>query len=355
MRGRAIVTRGASVHLPAPLAVLPTYPTLADLEVQFLASLRFKSPMTVKTYGEGLHQWAAFLAAAGVNPFESTAEVLPDDVLEYFLGWLADAGYSRATTDTYLSATKALWRFATARRLVPPRFTYDAMRGGVQLLMGRRHYRSPRIDPRLPLVVIHADELPLPDWSDRQGASRLEVLRDRALLHVLFYSGARRSEVAGLNRSDVQDGYAAETLITGKGGRERHLYFGDDAQQAIRAYLDARSDDLVPLFLRHDNRRGRPGPGGERWRLSQQSVWGVVKRHAAAVGVQASTHHLRHFKASTLLNRGASLSEVQDVLGHADPSTTKRVYAHYTPEVLRRTVERYSAAPWQLVGELGGR
>src|SRR5260221_9632101 len=100
------------------------------------------------------------------------------------------------------------------------------------------------------------------------------------------------------------------------------------------------------------NRRGRPGPRGERWRLSLQSVRGVVIDYARAVGVTATPHAFRHLKASTLLNRGASLSEVQDVLGHADPGITKQIYAHYTPQLLRAAVEKYSATPAELAAAL---
>jgi site-specific recombinase XerD len=81
-------------------------------------------------------------------------------------------------------------------------------------------------------------------------------------------------------------------------------------------------------------------------------VWAIVKRYARAVGVPATTHHFRHSKASVLLNRGASLSEVQDILGHASPETTKRIYAHYQVEHLREAFDRYSASAEELVAEL---
>jgi site-specific recombinase XerD len=220
------------------------------------------------------------------------------------------------------------------------------------MICGKHKVRSPRIDPNLPRILTHVDSLPLPDWSERKGASRLELLRDRALLHTLFYSGMRRAEVASLNRQDVQNGWAHDALVIGKGDKERNVFFGDDAQRAIRAYLEARNDDLVPLFLRHDNRRRQPGAGGEHWRLSLLSIWYMVRGYAAELGIKASPHHFRHLKASTLLNRGASLSEVQDVLGHSSPETTKQIYAHMTPKVLRDAVEKYSATPAELVAEL---
>ena len=105
--------------------------------------------------------------------------------------------------------------------------------------------------------------------------------------------------------------------------------------------------------MRHDNHRGRTaGHGGAHWRLSPQSVWAIVKRYARQVGIPATTHHFRHSKASVLLNRGASLSEVQDILGHASPDTTKRIYAHYEVAHLRDAFDRYSASAEELVAEL---
>jgi site-specific recombinase XerD len=231
--------------------------------------------------------------------------------------------------------------------------TYEQMRENVRAVMGRASYKTPRIDQRLPLLVTHVLELPIPPPTERRGARRLETLRDRALLLVLFCTGMRRDEVSRLNRLDVQDGASDRALITGKGGKERVVFFDPQTQAALRAYLEARHDSLAPLFLRHDNHRGRSaGHGGERWRLGPQSIWKIVKGYAKAVGVPATTHHFRHAKASTLLNRGAHLAEVQDILGHASPETTKRIYAHYQVEHLREAFDRYSATPAELVAEL---
>jgi site-specific recombinase XerD len=355
-RGRPLATQVVArphvVDLPPALAVIPNYPPLTEVEQRFLVSIRFGSARTGSTYTDALKRFDRFLAAAGVDPFVETAEVLPADVLEHFFRWLHEAGYSRSSVQTYTSGLKAFFRFAVAKRMVPPHLSYELIREGLRQVMGKQQYRSPRIDPRLALILTYVDSLPLPEASERKGIRRLELLRDRALLHVLFFSGMRRAEVASLTRRDVQDGWARDALVIGKGDRERNVFFGEEAQRAIRAYLVARNDALDPLWLRHDNRRGTPGQDGEHWRMSPQTVWSTVKDYARAVGVSASPHHFRHLKASTLLNRGASLSEVQDVLGHANPSTTKLIYAHYTPKFLRAAVEKYSATPAELVAEL---
>jgi site-specific recombinase XerD len=254
---------------------------------------------------------------------------------------------------TYEASLRAFVRYLARRALLAPGVTYEQMRENVREVVGRSSYKTPRIDRRLPLIVTYVQSLPVPSADERRGIRRLEVLRDKALILVLFCTGMRRDEVARLSRYDADDGWADRALITGKGDKERVVFFDEPTQQAVREYLAARADGYAPLFLRHDNRRGRSaGHGGERWRLSAQSIWSIVKRYARLAGVPATTHHFRHAKASVLLNRGASLSEVQDILGHASPETTKRIYAHYQVQHLREAFDRYSASADELVAEL---
>jgi site-specific recombinase XerD len=329
--------------------------TFEQLRDEFLSSLGGKSPRTFLTYQSGLARLGEFFLTRGQLADWAPAALGPT-LLEDFYGWLVRqrGRERRATITTYLASARAFVRFCARRGLLPPGVTYEQMRENVRQVMGRASYKTPRIDCRLPKLVTHALALPVPDATERRGQARLEVLRDRALLLTLFCTGMRRDEVARLDRYDVQDGTDDRALITGKGDKERVVFFDATTQAAIRAYLEARADALAPLFLRHDNHRGRSaGHGGERWRLSPQSVWAIVKRHSRAVGVPATTHHFRHSKASVLLNRGASLSEVQDILGHASPDTTKRIYAHYQTRHLREAFDRYSASAEELVAELG--
>ena len=158
-----------------------------------------------------------------------------------------------------------LERVALPADEVPKAIGRLASRDNVREVMGRVPYRTPRIDQRLVLIVTHVDGLELPPGDQNGGQARLEILRDRALIRTLFTSGMRREEVSTLSRADVQDGHARQALITGKGSKERLVFFDEKALLAIRAYLDARGDRLQPLFLRHDLGRGKqPGPGGRR-------------------------------------------------------------------------------------------
>jgi site-specific recombinase XerD len=324
---------------------------------QFLASLGGKSPKTYATYQTGLVRFRAFLESRG--QLEGwRPDSLGPTLLEEFYAWLVrrHGRERRATVATYSSAARAFIRFLARRALLPSGVTYEQMRENANQVIGRGTYKSPRIDRRLPMLVTYVVSLPLPPPTQRGGVKRLELLRDQALILTLFCTGMRREEVAHLDRFDVEDGFGDHALITGKGEKERVVFFDAPTQAAIQAYLVTRADTLAPLFLRHDNRRGRAaGHGGEHWRLSPQSVWAIVKRYSRLVGVPATTHHFRHSKASVLLNRGASLSEVQDILGHASPETTKRIYAHYQTQHLRDAFDRYSASAEELVAELPAR
>src|SRR5207247_8315530 len=141
------------------------------------------------------------------------------------------------------------------------------MRENVAAVMGRGSYKTPRIDRSLPMLVTHVMNLPGPGPTERNGVKRLELLRDRALLLTLFCTGMRRDEVARLDRLDVEDGGADRALITGKGEKERVVFFDEKTQAVIRAYLQARHDTPAPALFRHDHRRRTPaGHGREQTR-----------------------------------------------------------------------------------------
>jgi integrase len=214
--------------------------------------------------------------------------------------------------------------------------------------MGRGSYKAPRIDPALPRLVLAAEEIPLPPSAPANATKRLELLRDRALLRTLFRTGMRRAEVASLNRSDIADGRNDQAIVTGKGDQERTVFFDVPTLTALRAYLAERADGYEPLFLRHDRGRGKPKNRGQNFRITTQTVFDTVKRYARQVGIDVSPHDFRHEKATVMLNNGASLSEIQDLLGHASPETTKRIYAHYEVSRLRQAFDRYSSSPEEL-------
>jgi site-specific recombinase XerD len=327
----------------------PMPPVVAAIRT-FIGTLAGKSPQTERTYRTSLGRFEEFLHDEGLPPAAVPTDALPATILEGFYGWLVQTygRERRATVMTYIAGARAFLAFLDRRRLLAPDTSYEQMRGHLREVIGKAAYKTPRIDRGLPLIVLEADRAPLPAPGPAHEPARLELLRDRAILHTLFATGMRREEISRLNREDIDDGWSAQALITGKGSKERVVFFTEEALAALRAYLDARVDRHAPLFLRHDRKRGRARGSGENYRLSPLGIWRVVKRYAALAGVDASPHDFRHTKASTLLNRGAKLSEVQDILGHASPETTKKIYAHYETAHLRDAFDRYSASVEEL-------
>jgi site-specific recombinase XerD len=322
-----------------------TYPILPEAIAAFAQTLLAKSPRTKTNYLSALNRFQEFLPTIGLDPLVATTDQLPNEVLERFYTWLLQTyGRDRRTTAVaYVGEVRAFFRFLDRRRWLNPALSYEHIKDSLRELIGRLHYKTPRVDDAVALVVLYVKNIPLPPGDEKNRRQRLEILRDRAILTTLYATGMRRAEISRLNRADVQDGRSTEGLITGKGEKERVVFFDEEALAAIRAYLKERADVYSPLFLRHDDGRGKPGIHGERWRLSPQSVWLVVKKYGKLAGVEVTTHHLRHLKARVMLNNGAQLSEVQDILGHASPETTKKIYAPYTKQHLREAFDRFSA------------
>ncbi len=330
--------------------------TVAMARTLFESTLAAKSPRTAANYHSALNRFVEFLRERHGPADTVTCDALPAAVLEEFYTWLLSVhGRQRRTTAmTYVAGARAFVRFLDRRRLLAPDLSYEHMKDGVRSLIGKLPYATPRVDDAAAALAVYVKALPVPAASSAQDPAALVVLRDKAIVLTLYATGMRRAELAALNRADLQDGRAREALITGKGEKERVVFFDEPSLAAIRAYLQARSDTHRPLFIRHDDGRGKPGPRGERWRLSPQSIWNVVTTYAALAGVAVTPHHLRHLKARTLLNNGAQLAEVQDILGHASPETTKRIYAPYTRQHLREAFDRYSVPPEELLRQISG-
>jgi site-specific recombinase XerD len=163
--------------------------------------------------------------------------------------------------------------------------------------------------------------LPLPPENDQYNR-RLSLLRDRAVIKVLYSTAARISEVVSLNRANVNHGRSEYAMVTGKGNKGRTLYFRVYAREAIVAYLAERTDTNPALFVSHSR-------NAEHARLTITSVHNTVKRAVKALSLHESlsAHDFRHYRATQLLRAGMPLEVVQEFLGHADVTTTRNIYA----------------------------
>lgn len=272
------------------------------------------APNTLTSYRRDLRRYREHLAAAGIETLDQVTEATVAEFLIRLREGSAD--------HPPLSASSA------ARTVVAVRgFHKFAVADGLAALDPAAAVKPPTPAKRLPKA------LPLSDVEailEAAGAPDTALaLRDRALLEVLYGTGARISEAVGLDVDDVAE--AETVLLRGKGGKERLVPVGSYARTAVAAYLVRGRPDLVSagssaaLFL---NSRGG--------RLSRQSAWSVLVKAAERAGVtrDVSPHTLRHSFATHLLDGGADVRVVQELLGHASVTTTQ-IYTLVTVDNLR--------------------
>ena len=279
------------------------------------------SPHTLRAYRGDLDRFLTFLARdyLGVRP----AAVRPADVepaaVRAFLAAMSRQGLAKRSQGRTLSAVRSLFRFACLRGELPAN-PASGVRTPKQEKTLPRHLRPGEVER---LIEAPSGETPL----DR---------RDRALLEVLYATGLRVGELVSLDWHDI-DLEARVLRVLGKGGKERMVPFGAPAARTLEAWLQA-SEELRslapaadgtaedPVFL---NRRGG--------RLGDRDLRRIVDRYAAAAGVPAGVHPhtLRHTFATHLLEEGADLRTIQELLGHSSLATTQR-YTHVEIERMLR-------------------
>jgi site-specific recombinase XerD len=274
-----------------------------------LALERHLSPGTVVAYRRDLVQLATFLSRGG----RSLAGATLND-LRRFLAQLTTRGYARASIARRVGAIHTFFRWAAANDHVP---------SDPAALLGR-----PKVTSRLPSVLRVREAAALVEAPAPGGEGKVDLavaLRDRAVLELLYGSGLRVSEVADLtlDRVDVERG---RVLVMGKGSKERDLPLSDPARDALRVWIErgrpvlASEGAPAALFL---NRRNT--------RLGVRDIRRVVGRYGRATltGRRVTPHTLRHSFATHLLEGGADIRAVQELLGHASVATTQR-YTHVT-------------------------
>ena len=281
----------------------------------YLAVERGASRLTLDAYERDLRDYAAFLERRGVG---SPADATRDDIAAYEAD-LQRRGYAASSIERHVSALKGLHRFLVREGLA----ARDAADG----------LPLPKTAQRLPDALSVDEVNSLLDQPFRDGPLGM---RDRAMLEVLYGCGLRASELAGLDTTDVllDEGVVR---VMGKGARERVAPISGTAERALRAYLEDARGELAE--------RGRPSAAvflnARGGRISRQSVHAVVARAGAVIGrPDLHPHTLRHSFATHMLEGGADLRAIQEMLGHADISTTQ-IYTHVSRAHIR---EEYLAA-----------
>ena len=295
--------------------------------LEMMAAERGAAVNTLQAYRRDLEDFAAFLTRRGTAITKARA---PD--IAHYLKEIAAAGLAATSRARRLSAIRQLYRFLVTDGLVAD----DPTTG----------FAGPRRERPLPKILSIAEVEALLDVAGRRidgqtGRDKFRALRLKALLEVLYATGMRVSELVELPRS-VLTGDDRVFTIKGKGGRERLVPLNSAARDALARYLDLGKDgedDLAPML---PTRYLFPSRGAEG-HLTRQRFAQELKELALEAGLdpdRVSPHVLRHAFASHLLDRGADLRAVQQLLGHADISTTQ-IYTHVLEERLRQLVREH--------------
>ena len=276
----------------------------------YLRSVRGVSERTERAYGGDLLRFAAYCDNIGVS-----MEAASPGEAQRFIGDLSSEGISAVSVNRALSSIRGFYRWLVrfGRRKDNP-------------VGNLRNFRTPKTLPAFLWEGEMADFADLPDT-----AGILWPLRDKALILAMYSAGLRISELVGLSLKSL-DRDLGGGRVMGKGGKERHILFSDEAREAIAAYLPARAARVKadhPTDRLFVNRRGGPvSVSGVRW---------IIARYSGRSGLRKNVHPhaLRHSFATHLVNAGCDVRIVQELLGHASLSTTQR-YAHVDMERLKK-------------------
>lgn len=260
---------------------------------------------TLLNYRMDLEEFGRFVGATSLEKIDYL-------LLRRFLARLRERQLRPKTLARKLSSLRSFFKFLQRENLL--------VNNPAVLLM------SPKMEKKLPHFLTEEEMtrfIEAPSLEEESGK------RDRAILEILYSTGIRVSELAGLNTGDV-DLIGNIVKVAGKGRKERLAPLGDKASGALKDYLDSRRQKTEILFL---NRGGS--------RLSDRSVRNIVNKYIVRTGLsyKISPHTLRHTFATHLLNRGADLRSVQELLGHVSLSTTQ-IYTHVTTDRLKKVYDR---------------
>ena len=275
---------------------------------------------TIAAYRNDLNQLASFIEeeAAKRGSIPPWASFDRQAMLSYLLD-LRQRNYAATTIARKVAAVRSLFKFMVAEGVIKANPIQDV--------------RSPKIGKSLPKPISFSQVRLLIEQPSK--LSTPEAKRDRAMLELLYASGMRVSELVSLNLGDVdlENGYVR---CLGKGNKERVIPIYEQAVLAVKEYIEetrpqvVHNDEEKALFL---------NPRGER--LTRQGFWQKLKEYAKSANLESGVtpHTLRHSFATHMLSGGADLRSVQELLGHANISTTQ-VYTHLTTEHIRRTYEQ---------------
>ncbi|MCM8789489.1 MAG: tyrosine recombinase XerC, partial [Candidatus Omnitrophica bacterium] len=276
--------------------------------MRYLQIERNYSKHTILNYKLDLDDFAKFLAGAPIEKIDYL-------ILRKYLALLKEKSLTTRSINRKLSSLRSFFKFLTKE---------GYLKENPALVLSSR-----KLEKHLPQFMTEEEVSRLIESTFSKEKEDERSLRDRAILEAFYSTGMRVSELVGLDIEDV-DFIGGIVKVMGKGKKERIIPIGETALTAIRKYLDRRKKQSASLFL---NKNGT--------RLTARGIGNIVNKYISLAGIKqgVSTHTLRHSFATHLLNRGADLRTVQELLGHANLSTTQ-IYTHLTTERLKNVYDK---------------
>jgi integrase/recombinase XerC len=299
---------------------------LSGLIRTFIEHLQYErnaSAHTLRNYQSDLQQFVDWLTHDETGAPRPEPPLLQIDnlTIREFLGSLYERGNRKSSVARKLAALRSFMKFLSARGLIPAN--------------PAKVVATPRLEKRLPghlLLDAVVDLIEAPDTSTAAGR------RDRAILETLYATGIRVGELVGLDVGDI-DLQGGVLRVLGKGRKERIVPFGSKAREALENYFASRRDLLQPGGAVQQDAVFLNARGG---RLTTRSIWNVIDRYISHTShkLKVHPHTLRHTFATHMLDAGADLRSIQEMLGHESLSTTQK-YTHVSTEQLMRTYKSY--------------
>lgn len=317
--------------------------------------LRRRRPLSTATLASYSDAWRSFAQWAHANQRHLVSDIQATDVAEWVnsLRHLADG-----SVQTYSHGVLAILRYLADRRLLSCDLTLMQMHLS-DALPRVTTSRAPDVADLRRLVTFYDQELPASTPHSKVERERLSGLRNAALLHLLFSTACRISEILALDVHELRGDHglmANRVSVVGKGNKRRTVFIRPHARTAIERYILARRASFAaatPLFISH-------GPRSPGHRLNRVAAWNIVthaaltladdvmqagRPHEAELLRHTTPHTFRHFVAMWLLNEGVQLSEVSAILGHANTRITEQYYARHTDERLAEVHDQFAADP----------
>lgn len=310
-----------SIYVAQCYITLMPYEAAVQQFLEYLELEQNRSKKTIENYSHYLTRLSDFAGDIKL------AELSPELIVKWRL-WLNRLGtntsdeLSKTTQNYHLIALRSFLRFCAKRNMAA--MAPDK----IELARTRRPQVTFLSSEELERLVAQPD------------VTKINGLRDRAILELLFSSGLRVSELVGLEKDHINL-RRREFMVRGKGQKDRPIFISAQAAEWISRYLDKRQDNTKPLFIRYAGSK-KIDLSGNFHRLTARSVQRMVARYALMAGItkHVSPHTLRHSFATDLLMNGADLRSVQAMLGHSNIATTQ-IYTHVTDPHLKAVHEKF--------------